>query len=626
MAFLSPLFLLGALTASIPIVLHLLRREPEARVPFAAVELLRSTPVEVAHRRRISQLLLLALRVSALLALTLAFSRPLVTSGVGAADGGITVVALDTSLSTSAPSHFARAQQLARQAVDDAPSGDTVGLVTFADEAVPAVDPTGDRTRAHGAIQAARPGVGATSYRAALSAAAQMLSNRAGRIVVVTDLQASGWNRDDRVSLPDQTVVEVRDSGTPPPNLAVTALRAVKDGLVATIASSAPEGREVTARLEIDGVPAGEVSSPIEPGRTVEVRFGAARGGAARVSIEDREGLAGDNDRYLVLDAVSGPPLLLITSSGDLDRDAFYVKQALTTVGSDGAGLSVSGLDGAQASTMEAAALERYGAVLILSTRGLDQRGRELLAAYVRGGGGALLAAGPDVDGEVATGALGGAVTVATPLAHPFGDGAQTLAPADLRHPVFRAFATSAATLGLVRFSRRVTLRGPACQTIAQFTAGEPALLECRPGSGRVLVMASDLDGRWNDFPLHATFLPFLHEAARFLVGERTPPRSLLVGHTPPGVPSIPGFADLRVPNQSTPTRVAVNVDPRESDFARIDPSVFQTAIARRPPEPTEVRPVATQQQEERQRLWRFAIAVMVAALVAESLLAAKTA
>ena len=46
MAFLSPLFLAGALAASIPIVLHLLRREPEGHVKFAAVRLLQSAPVE----------------------------------------------------------------------------------------------------------------------------------------------------------------------------------------------------------------------------------------------------------------------------------------------------------------------------------------------------------------------------------------------------------------------------------------------------------------------------------------------------------------------------------------------------------------------------------------------------
>ena len=42
-----------------------------------------------------------------------------------------------------------------------------------------------------------------------------------------------------------------------------------------------------------------------------------------------------------------------------------------------------------------------------MSTRGLERRGRELLADYVRRGGGLLIAVGPGVDGEVAAEMLG---------------------------------------------------------------------------------------------------------------------------------------------------------------------------------------------------------------------------
>ena len=91
MSFLSPLFLLGALAAAMPIVLHLLKREPEARVKFSAVQLLRHAPVEHTSRRRLRELLLLALRVAALLLLALAFARPFLASGrppAGRRDGG----------------------------------------------------------------------------------------------------------------------------------------------------------------------------------------------------------------------------------------------------------------------------------------------------------------------------------------------------------------------------------------------------------------------------------------------------------------------------------------------------------------------------------------------------------
>src|SRR5581483_11025687 len=46
MAFLAPLFLAGGAAIALPIVLHLLKREPENRVRFSAVHLLKEAPVE----------------------------------------------------------------------------------------------------------------------------------------------------------------------------------------------------------------------------------------------------------------------------------------------------------------------------------------------------------------------------------------------------------------------------------------------------------------------------------------------------------------------------------------------------------------------------------------------------
>src|SRR3954451_10030952 len=97
LSFLAPMFLAGAAAAVVPIVLHLLKREPEARVKFAAVKLIKQAPVEYTDRRRLRELLLLAVRVVALLLLALAFARPFVASGAAVGTTGVTVVALDTS-------------------------------------------------------------------------------------------------------------------------------------------------------------------------------------------------------------------------------------------------------------------------------------------------------------------------------------------------------------------------------------------------------------------------------------------------------------------------------------------------------------------------------------------------
>src|SRR5207244_5384832 len=112
MSFLSPLFLAGALTATIPLVLHLLKRQPEPRVKFSAVKLLKRAPIEHTEKRHLRELLLLALRIATLVLLALAFARPFFASGEAIASAGATVVALDTSASMAGPGRFERAKQL----------------------------------------------------------------------------------------------------------------------------------------------------------------------------------------------------------------------------------------------------------------------------------------------------------------------------------------------------------------------------------------------------------------------------------------------------------------------------------------------------------------------------------
>src|SRR6185369_4137084 len=138
LSFLAPLFLAGAAAAAVPIVLHLLKREPEARVKFAAVKLIKQAPVEYTDRRRVTALLLLAL----------AFARPFVATGAAVGTTGVTVVALDTSYSLAAPGRFERARELAKEAVARAPAGDLIGVVTFADQAEIVSAPGSDRTLA----------------------------------------------------------------------------------------------------------------------------------------------------------------------------------------------------------------------------------------------------------------------------------------------------------------------------------------------------------------------------------------------------------------------------------------------------------------------------------------------
>jgi hypothetical protein len=279
-------------------------------------------------------------------------------------------------------------------------------------------------------------------------------------------------------------------------------------------------------------------------------------------------------------------------------------------------------------STWDRARLERHAAVLLLSTHGLERHGRELLADYARQGGGVLVAAGPEVDGDVAADALGGLLVLTSPPAaqgRAPGDQIRTFEPSDARHPLFQAFGAGGASLGLVKFTRVSAIRGTGCQTLARFTTGETALIECALGEGRALVIASDLDNGWNDFPRHATFVPFLHEAVRYVSGGRTRAGEYLVSETPPGVPATPGIQTLPARDGGSPRRAAVNIDPAEMDPARLTVAEFQAAVTRLQDATRSQERASDRQQEEGQHVWQYVLGVMLTMMLVESALGART-
>src|SRR6185503_5493083 len=186
------------------------------------------------------------------------------------------------------------------------------------------------------------------------------------------------------------------------------------------------------------------------------------------VSVDDPDGLTADNVRYAVLDGAGQRQILIVTRTGDIAREAFYVQQALTAAApaglprlpraesrgaeSRGGRYQLTAVSPAQLSTIDPARLSSNAAVLLLSTRGLERRGREALAAYMRGGGGMLIAIGPDIDVDIVSDVLGDGVPLRVATGRETARDPVTLAPADLRHPVFQTFGADATALGLVKF------------------------------------------------------------------------------------------------------------------------------------------------------------------------------
>jgi hypothetical protein len=626
LSFLYPLFLVAAAAVAIPIILHLLRRKTETVVDFPAVRLLDKTPVERHRRRRLRELILLVLRVTALLLLALAFARPYLDSSAGAIPAPTTVIAVDTSLSLSAPGQFDLARQAARRAVDAVPATHTVALVAFADAAELVVPATTDRGAVSAAVDRLAPTAGGTRFRTALARAAEAIPSGQGRIVVISDLQQAGWEAGDEGAVPDGIEIEVAEIAPPTGNLAVTTARRDAQAVVAAVHNfaSRPVKAPVTLVVEGKAVAKETVDLPAQAAGDVRFTVTLPSRGAAEVRVEDAAGYQPDNARYLLLDPPGAVPIAVITSEPPGSSNAgLYVERALSVAG-DGRAFTVNVVDGPAWSALPTAPEAQPGAVIVLGTGTLDRAGRDRIAGYLRGGGRILVALGPDVDLATLADTVGTAVVVDPDVAET-GERTVTLVAVDGRHPIFRPFLSPTGALGDVAVERYRRLREqPGRTVLARFSGAGDAMTEQAVDRGRLLLFASDLDNRWNRFPLNPAFVPWAIETARYLSQGRQQQSSYTLPDVPMGVQPTPGVQTVALESREGPgqeRRVAVNADIRESNPARTTADEFKAAITRLNQATAGRAHVLAREQEERQRLWQIGLLVMFVALAAEGFL-----
>lgn len=338
MTFLSPLALILAGAVAVPLVLHLLRRKSGERIEFPALRYLLRAQREFSRTLKLRNLLLMLIRVGLVLLLALAAARPIGRLvGTGHPPTALAIV-LDNSLSTSVVVDgqpvLARLKAGAGAALDKAAIGDRVWLVTAAGRVtggdVNAVRDAVDRTEAY---------AGAGDPPAAVARAVQLVRASgvpAGQIAVLTDGQASSWQRTMQLGGVSATVFA--PTLRMPRNRAV--VRVVPEpphwtprGIVrATISAS----DSVTFRVLLGGKPVARGTSA--PGAEVEVRLQPGERGwlAGEVELEPDE-LRGDDVRWFAV--YVGPPSAVVAdqSAGPFARTAVdaLVQEGRVTRGGD---------------------------------------------------------------------------------------------------------------------------------------------------------------------------------------------------------------------------------------------------------------------------------------------------
>jgi len=588
LSFLSPLFLIGAIAAAVPILLHLFHRKTEVVIDFPAVGLLKRAPVQQHRRRRLRELLLLALRVVALLLLALSFARPYFAGAAAPDTVPLTVIAVDTSMSMSAPGQMDRARAAATKAVAAVPASHALALLGFGDAATVVVEPTTDRSAITSAIARLQAAAAGTRFRTALARSSEIIGTREGHVVIVSDLQQSGWESNDDGGLPDGVGIEVISVPPPAGNLAVTSAERRDRRIVASIQNFGNTEIKTPVRLVAGGKELAKTDVVMAARGAVDAELlGSLSGSEAEVRVDDATGYQADNTRRVLLDPSPAIPIAVVVADPTGSTGGLYVERALTVAG-DGHEFAVEVRDGREVTKWTDADQSRIAAMFVLGTRTLDRKGRDAISNYLNRGGQVLLAMGPDVDPGTLADVVGAKLSFDE---EPVQTAGATMIATDSRHPIFRPFLNPSGPLGDVQVEQHRRLKDQGDRTVlARFSGGDAALTEQAVGRGRLIVFTSDLDNEWSRFPLNPAFVPFAVETARYLTKSHRPQQT------------------------------AAPVDIRESNPAATTVEEFKSAIERTTRTGLLEARNAAREVEDRQRWWQVGLVIMLVALAGEAL------
>ncbi len=585
--------------AALPILVHLMFRRKTKTIRFPSLRLLKRVDPHLARRRKIHEILLLALRTAAILLAVLAVLRPhtgAVASGPTSADR---VVLVDDTASMAlggdAPA-FAEAVSVARSLFDRMAPGDRSALhAVVAGRVVPSDGLTQDARTLKKGLDGlersdARGSLAAAVRRAGEALAKGTSPNR--RLVILSDLDAQALSEPDLAAavraLPPGTQVVVGAVSRPPaPKDVAVSKAAVASApcvvgrpfrVAVTVERRAGAVTPVTVHLAAGtAVPLSKEASPAA-GSPAEVVFDVtptAPGPVQLVASVDADDFT-PNDRFHLLVDVKAKVVVSLLDA-DLDDPAgapalgggALIALALDPPG-DG---SLSGIQVRRraSSDLAGASIADADAIVLHDVPDLPEDAAQAVRARFAEGAGLLVVAGkraaranravpeslddllpartspPASDEEPAP------LTVAAPddpllagLAPP--GGRATLEGITVRAPLVATTRSSAVTLLAAR--------------------GRPVCLKTSGGPAPCVLLAMPLDPDETNFALRPTFLAFLHglvprlsrggaSRASFVAGEMGGPR----------VVAKAGFFDV----DRGDAAFAVNADGREANASRLD-------------------------------------------------------
>ena len=503
---------------------------------------------------------------------------------------------------------------------------------------------------ARDALSALEPRAGAPPLSRTVRAAAEALAGTDAprRVVyVASDLQRSTLADSVSRQLSGLDGVEVRllPVGTrPAANVGITDVSVVSRiaevgqpvQIEATLVNygDAPLS-DYVASAYLDGERVAQTTTTLDPGLRTTVSFTVTpqqRGWLRGAVATQDDDFPPDDRHHFTLHVPEERRVLLVRGNGQQTR---YVDLALSSeMTADRIAFRTTSIE---ETALASAELGRYDTVLLVGPRSLSTGEVDALTRFVDRGGGVLLFPSEQATPSTYDGLLGALGAGQIRGVSGSLSGEQSVASferVDLAHPLFEGvFARERrpdAEVEQPRIYHTMDLRpsGRSGQTLIELTSGVPFLHETRHGGGALLWMAVAPTPRWSDLPVRGLFVPLLYRSVYYLsagasvAGEQLvagEPGELRISGLAPGTSlrlvgpegtevapeqrslfgatllrvgrtlDRPGVYDVRA-GETLVRRVAVNVDPAESDLRAAAPDSAAARLQRALGAP--VRPV----------------------------------
>lgn len=542
-------FLLSALAGlGIPVLLHLLLKQRNPRMRVSTLRFFEIQDTRSSSRRKLRNLLLLLLRLLVFALIVLAFARPYLPEGWGGTarpQRRDVILVLDRSLSLraidSGKPRWPAALAEARRILTTLTEGDRAALIGIGERAEVLSGfgpPSLILDRLKDLQPTATRGDMAEALREAQSLVAALDSPGAASVTVISDLQRTGTDQLDRVSLPRWLPVQfIRVGPVVSPNVAITDLRLPTEPngplsmIVANYGDRPVQNHSV--RCLLDGQTVSEMAFSRGAGVSDSLEWKLPRLSAgwheAEVQLKESDALAEDNVRRLAFQVPERIRVIAVENRSQVrsfEEQTFFVAAALDpffgTTNSGQGGFVVDILRPEAVAAALSPNRPRPGpdVVLLPAMRSLPGDAVAALNTWVEQGGGVFFFGGDSLEpsrfnaefGALSPGQWGAPVSADAEVPWRIGAFERT-------SPVFRPFAVArSGGPAVAEFTRRHAVTAtPESTVLARFDDGHPFLLSRAVGQGAALLANTSADTAWTDWPKHKSFVPWVMAAVTWL-------------------------------------------------------------------------------------------------------------